>query len=336
MTLPLQNGAFFVDNSFLEQLQQCPTMLKYNQIERRVLASSKPSLNFGSALHLALEHRYRNFGTDLQDLLVKSDCESQQAELLARFFSENPAPEDEYRNLNWAMELVKQYNNRYPIEPFNLLSDAEGKPLVELTFAVPFLAVDKETFEVRIITSLKDLRPNEFALIYCGKVDLPILWDSHLFTMDHKTTSRLGDSFWEEQKVSPQHFGYCWAFKRLLGQQPLGFVINAIRTKEMAAKPKGGAAAFWEETFQRNKEYISVDGWQFDEWEKNTIALIEEFFFYLKKGYFPMKRKWCMGKYGKCQYYEVDYAPPHQRMEYLQSSAFEDYTWSPLKKIGEK
>lgn len=331
-TLPLTEGAFVVDNSLLEQLQTCPRLLEYQQIRRRTLSASRPALDFGSAGHLVLEHRYRHYGTDL-DPLTLIECEQGQAQVLADFYAAHPQPEDSFRNLNWAMEVfVKHYNERYPIEPFNLLADANDKPMVELSFAIPFAFWDTE--EEALVPSVGpsglDPLPSLVPILYSGKIDLPVLWDESVIIVDHKTTSVLGERFWDDLRVSPQQLGYCWAFWKLTGKMPLGFCVNAIRTSPMPMKPKNGIGAWWEESFSRMKEYINET--HLNEWHHNCFALIEEMFWHAGRDYFPMKKKWCVGKYGKCQFYEVCYTPLAQRDELLASSAFEDYTWSPLKK----
>lgn len=325
--LPLVDGALIIDNSFLEQLQECPRLLQYEQFQRIRPSGVRSGLNFGSAIHLAMEHRYKKYGSDL-DALTTLECEGEQAELLSRFFVENPPPEECYRNLNWAMDIIGHYNVRYATEPFNLLEGADGKPMVELPFVVPFAAYDTHGSMYRINSLDGVLVPDHVPIIYAGKIDLPTLWDGHLFVLDHKTTSQLGSLHFDELRVSPQQIGYCWALWKTTGQRPIGFCVNSIRTNHIPAKPKTGIAAWWEESFQRNKEYLADH--HYAEWERNTFALIEECLWHWHRDYFPMKRKWCVGKYGKCGMYDVCYAPPDQRGMLLESTAFEANTWSPL------
>ena len=325
--LPLIDGALHIDNSFLEALQTCPRALEYKHIVRRHLSSARPAISFGTAIHEALDIRYARYG-DL-DAITQAQCETEQYAALQEHFSQAPPPEGDWRDLNWAATIVKAYNEHYMVEPFNLLSDEEGHVIVERAFKIPFLGFNPESGEVYRIDNVSALQEDiHVPIFYTGRIDLPVSWDGHLIVLDHKTTSFIGDSFWEDLRVSPQQTGYCWAWYRLTGQKPIGFCVNAIRTRALPLRPKGGINEWWGENFQRSKEYLSDH--HYDEWEQNTTALIEEFLWHCSRSYFPMKKKWCVGKYGRCQFYDVCYTPADQRPMMLESTEFEEYKWNPL------
>ena len=326
--LPLVDGCLFVDNSMLELLTTCPRALEYNRLHQRVAAVSKPSLAFGSAIHLALEHRYRNYGVHAPDVSL----EMEQSEILTRFFNDNPQPEGDYRNLNWAFEMVKRYNQTYDLEPFQLLTDAKGDKMVELSFALPLFTY---------FPTLREANGNNEAwaqgipIIYTGRIDLPVIWDNQLFIGDHKTTSIIGPSFFDKMKMSAQQKGYAWAFGELTGQKPVGYFINAIRTKEppLSLGKEGGrtkqtVAQWWRETFQRERYFLQPG--ELDEWKSNAIALVEELFYHYQKDYMPMKTAWC-SQYGRCPYFDVCSLPQNDRLIALGSNWYTDNTWNPLK-----
>src|ERR1035437_1735918 len=129
--LPLTNGHLFIDNSTLELLTTCPRSMEYAKLEKRIINAPSPALDFGSAIHLALEERYKNH------IKPDEECYTAQAKVITDFFEANPPSNDEPRSANWALEVIKHYNQQYHTEPFNLLLDSEGKPLVELSFALP-------------------------------------------------------------------------------------------------------------------------------------------------------------------------------------------------------
>ncbi len=316
--LPLENGALLIDNSFLELLQTCPRALEYNRLRKRELAATRPSLNFGTCGHLVWEHRYRTLGNAAPTPQLEEEC----GQIVSKYFAENPFPEDDFRTVNWAIELfVKRYNQRYALEPFQLLQTEDGQSVVELPFMV-------KLFDARGSITPSSLIP----VYYTGKIDLPVSWDDSIMVGDHKTTSMMGDSFWDDLRVSPQLLGYCWGFWQTTGIRPAGFFVNAVRTRPQPMKPKGGLDAWWEENYQRSKEFVSVG--QLDEWKANTIALVEEFLWHHSRSYFPMKKKWCSGKYGKCQYYSVcNGLPITQREEMLMSQLYMHNAWSPLRKV---
>ncbi len=329
MDLPLVDGAFFIDNSTLELLTTCPRSLEYNRLFKRISAGAKPSLHFGSAIHLALEWRYKNCRNQPPDALE----ESEQVKVMADFFAkpENVPPEDDHRNLNWAVEIIKHYNQNYQIEPFNILVDKDDKPLVEMPFALHLFdaALNPGIYVPGGKDGAEPTKIHSIPVYYSGKVDLPVMWDNNIVVNDHKTSGVMGDFFFKEQRVSPQQIGYCWAFHQLTSQRPNAFCINTIGSRLPPQKPKKGMDAWWAENFFRHKEMLY--DYQLDEWKRNTIALIEEFFWHYSRNFFPQKKKWCSGKYGLCGYYDVCDLPPTQRSLMLESTMFAENAWSPLK-----
>ena len=322
--LPLIDGCLFIDNSFLE-LMACPRKLQYSQLEKKVPASDAPSLNYGTAIHLALAHRYLKH-EPIEDLPV---LESEQASLLEEHFRENPQPEGDHRDLNFAIEVIKKYNEHYEYEPFNVLTDGEGKRMVELSFALPLFSLPLEV--------LDGLQDNEqpISVIYTGRIDLPVSWNDQIIIIDHKTTGMLGSNFFDQYRMSSQLIGYCWAFQTLTGRRVNGFAVNAIRSKAKTMKLLNGTASkgeevkWWSEGFFREKE--DVLQWRIDEWKKNVIARIEEFFWHYSKGFMPMKTSEC-AHFGRCPYYDVCYYPPENRDIILESNQFRTNDWSPLNK----
>jgi len=331
MNLPLdENGIFQIDNSFLDSFQYCPAATELLHLKKRTLKGrASAALDFGSAGHLALDARY------------SGASDQEQCDLLANYFAgipESTAPDADHRDLNFAIEVfVRKYGERYPIEPFNIMLDNHGKPIVERAFSVPFAEWDTND------QTLTPWKPGQVSypedglipIHYCGRIDLPTIWDGNIVIMDHKTASRLGEAASDTYRMSAQMIGYCWAWEKITGQKPIGFCVNAIRTNSPPAKPRGGLAQWWEENYSRLKEYISDS--HYEEWEDNTMTQIETFFWHytrVKKGeaLFPMNRSNCYGKYGRCQFYDLHYAPPDQRAELLRSDAYVDYTWTPFEK----
>lgn len=309
--LPLKDNCLFVDNSFLEALTTCPRKLQYTYLLKRRPVLEKPSLNLGSAIHDALEYRYKHFKNNSTSVLDEQEIFEK---VLSPFFAQNPEPEGDHRNLQFAHEVLKRYLQRYSVEPFKLLTK-EGEVQAELTFALP-LFVHEST-----------------AIMYCGRIDLPVIWDDQVIIIDHKTASSLGQYYFDGQRVSSQYEGYCWAFEQTAKLPVTGYCINAIRTKEMPGKPRGSWDDWWMEGFQRHKEYLRPG--QLEEWKKNTIALVKEFFYHFQQDFMPQKKKACT-MYGKCPYYDVCYLREPQREVVLASDSFEDNNWSPLKQTNEE
>jgi len=312
--LPLIDGCLLIDNSTLETLTTCPRAMQYSKLHKRTLAGTRASLNFGSAIHNALEYRYKTCKNT-----APTDTQWQeQGKVIEDFFTKNPAVEDDYRTSSWAVDLVKKYNQIYSVEPFNVLVDAKGDTLCELSFILDLFDHPLDRLGIGTVP-----------VKYIGRIDLPVQWDGGIWILDHKTTSMLGAQYFEAATMSAQQLGYVWAFQELTKQKCQGFVINAIRVKQPPAKPKEGLDSWWRESFQRQRFHVQEE--QLVEWKANTIALVKEFFYHYEQGMFPQKTAWCVGKYGKCQYFDVCSLPQGNRETMLTSTIFQDNTWSPLK-----
>lgn len=345
--LPLVNGCLFIDNSgFMEGASTCDRLLEYRFLHQRIPAGDRVALNFGSSQHLGLEYRYVKYQNKAVDASYYNDLGT----LLSEFFGEHPVPTDDWRTLNWSMELLRKQNERRAIEEFNLLSydtpidcpqcrnkepkiatclwcSSTGKRsvMVELPFGLP-LYTHKSAL-------------GEIPVIYTGRIDLPVSVDGEIYVMDHKTTSMMGQSFFDDIRMSSQQKGYVWAFEQLCKRPVKGYFVNAIRTKEPPqyvldpTKARKGStttpAQWWQESLQREK-FITRPG-DSDEWFANTVDIVEEFFWHYQRDYMPMKTKLHCTAYGKCSYYEVCRLVKPDRGIMLASGMFTNNTWSPLQ-----
>lgn len=334
--IPLVDGCLLIDNSFLETLSTCPRAAEYSKLHARISSADKPALNFGTAIHSALEYRYKHYQNKTPDLYF----DEQVAVLLTKHFESNPQPMDDFRNLNWAMTVMKRYNEKYPIEPFNLLKDFENNPMVELSFALDLFTYRGFPYGGTKGEAIK--------VIYTGRIDLPVMREGQLFILDHKTTSILGNSFWEKGRMSTQGKGYCWAFEQLTGQTVHGYGINAIRTKEpplyvsnqdtTKANGRKYTAAdidkWWDESLQREWFYLKDS--DIAEWKRDAIEKIEWFFWMYSRQNFPMFNPNPCTMYGKCQYFDVCTCEESERGTMLSSGLYTDNVWSPLKQPNEQ
>src|SRR6185312_10107642 len=158
-SLPLVDGALFIDNSTLEQLQICPRSMQHSRLDQRILAGERHALNFGTAMHGALEYRYKNCGSRAPGCAD----EELMAGIFKTMFAEHPMPdEDDHRDLNFAIELMQRYNAKYHLEPFNVLVDKNDKPMVELSFALPLYTHEN------------------IPVYFTGRIDLPVSWDNQI------------------------------------------------------------------------------------------------------------------------------------------------------------
>lgn len=333
--LPLIDGCLFIDNSgWIESLQTCHRLLQYKSLALRIGVGEKPALNFGSAIHLALEHRYRKYKTDP----VPDSYWNEVGVILTEYFMEHPVPIDDWRNMNWAMKTMKEYLKKYESEDFALLGDKDGNVMVELPFAIELF---RWRGELNDGSGARDANySTEIPVIYTGRIDLPVvLPDSTYWVMDHKTTAMIGAQHWDKMRMSSQQRGYCWSFQQLTGKKVSGYCVNTIRSKQppdyvLRGEPSSrgkstSPEAWWNESLQRERFYVSQK--TLDEWKYNTISLVEEFFWHYQRGYLPMETALGCSAYGRCPYFDVCTTDPDDRDVMLQSGMYTTNEWSPLK-----
>lgn len=250
------------------------------------------------------------------------------AEIDKGFLTYHPEP-DEWRNYGAAISAIQGYNSTYVMEEFELAS-FNGKPFVEQPFAIPLGIIPVNTLlYVRDVTpgspthlSVEQLYVKEIYLVWKGRIDLVYQREGFFYGMDHKTTSIMGPGFFQEFELSHQVHGYSWAIKKLFGALPRGFVINGLGIR----KPTkiGKALEFVRQTIPIYDSLV-------DEWEVDTLHIVSDFIEMCRRNYLPKHTKWCVGKYGACEFKQVCGLEPSMRQTAIMSNEYRDVTWDPLK-----
>lgn len=325
MTLPLIDGQyFFIDHSGLEYLQTCARSAEYHVINQRVGNGSSAALNFGSAIHAALEYRYKHHGST-----VGPSCKDEMHGILTRWFTENPAPLEDYRCLSLATQVVDGYLSKKEYSPEQWdVAHVDDKPAVEMPFAVPLFKYPE---------GLSKISSEPFiTVLFCGKIDLIAIEGRDYWVIDHKTSSMGAATGQDDQKASLQWKGYCWAVEQTTGILPYGAMINHIQARKPNVTEAGLARRKPVEPKDFQRMRFVLEEHHIPEWKENTIAIIKRFFRDYEDGFFPMMPKQhCCGKYGKCAYYDVCDMPPHLRPQALVDFTAPD-TFSPLNAIKQQ
>lgn len=151
---------------------------------------------------------------------------------------------------------------------------------------------------------------------YAGRIDLVVRRrDDTVWVVDHKTTAFFGDTITAGWEMDGAFLGYIWATVNLgLAEKVSGFVVNSVRTN--------GSREFRRYTYTVHPETV-------EEWKKNTLELCRSLLRHYSSRYWPMQRACCVGRYGECEYRTVCSAVPSVRNEILNSSHFEENTWTP-------
>lgn len=291
-----------VDNSSKELFETCARAAEYYNVYRREGAAERPALFRGTVLHHALAIRKLRPHDDFQPL---------QIDYILEAYRDKDFGEDEWRTAERAIDTIILYNKQWPIEsePFVVIEGSVEKPFkillgtAELNTHIPGIGYVRN---VRIYwTGILD-----------GLVDY-----SQLFVLDHKSTSVLGPTFFDDFVLSSQMHGYVWSARKIGYPDCAGLYLDVLASRKPT---KTGIA----NEFQRQRYYYNDA--HLAEWERDTFTLIEDFLEHLCRGYFPKSPKWCFGKYGRCQYWDVCTQPPENRQDVIESDLYKPVTWSPL------
>lgn len=357
--LPLVNGELLISGSFLETLSRCSREAEYYKLWGRISSSKKSGLTFGSHIHSALELHYK-----LQEFNLSQEEITQRVEqLLQSCFADSPNDSDDFRTLNWASEIYRRFASFAQFESFDLLTYPEARecsyckgkgfldtePEAATAPACPHCNATghfKVMTEVPFKTHLFDYDTRHSAVLFNqlvpdktqipiylhGYIDLPVRIGHQHFIRDFKTTLMLGETFWQQHKMSLAQKGYCYAFQKTTGIPVDGHIITAIRTaqppiwmQEGRTNKKGETKKiddWWKESITEQRFYLAEG--ELTEWKRDVEELMGKFLFHYARGYFPKETTQCVGKYGACQYYEVcSTYPPEIREAILMSGNYE-------------
>ena len=327
--IPLIDDALFIDNSSLERFTTCPRSAEYYICRKRESSDERVALGFGKRIHRMLEARYEFHPNVIPAEFPRTDTSEVGTgqRMLARaqqVFADWSVGEEEHRNFSTAVDLITSYNAHYPIEAFEVLRLPNGKPAIEVPFAVPIgeLEVNREllvrnpdgTITLRYVGTIK--------VMWTGKIDLIYKREGRIYIMDHKTTSMMGPSYFREFDLSSQVCGYLWAVSKLLGNVAVaGFIVNALAIRKQTKTGK---------RFEFERYPVPADDSLIAEFVEDVLHDVSDLIEFASRGYFPKHTKWCVGKYGPCQYAQISSLPPHSRELMLMSGNFKTVEWDPL------
>jgi hypothetical protein len=306
-----EHGVLRIDNSSLEHFTTCARSAEYYLLHRRELSATKSALSFGSFIHKALEELYIQYPdgavTDtskfINEVMAMSD----------EHFQQNPVDSEEtFRTPQRAVDTIVSYLALSIAESFRIHT-FEGKPQVEIYFELPL-------GEVEFGSVYNGKHYETIQVMWCGRIDAIIELDGGLWIMDHKTTSILGETFFADFANSNAPIGYTWAAQQLLQHRVEGLFLNAIAIRKAS---KTGTP------FDIQRQRFPYDPERIEEWKYNTLVLVSDFLSHMDRQFFPMETKWCVGKYGKCPYFDVCTLPPAQRLPMLNSNFYRNVTWTP-------
>ena len=342
---------FRVDWSSIESLLSCNRSAEYKLVHSRQ-SGSRAALTFGAAIHSGLEIWYRNkhkvgtFEDAAGELLTREDLLSRCYSAIESTFAESPPSHfsPDYRTSDYAIQSFHSYITHYKDEILTPFTH-QDKPLVEFSFSFPLgkseLPIDVFGYWPPFGTLTNDPQKEKEVYLHGGTIPVTIEWsgivdmlaevNGSLYVVDHKTTSILSQDFFDGFEIAMQPVGYFSAVRAAFPDLPIkGFLANVLACrKPVAAVTKSGRPTT-SKPFEALRRQYNYSDWHVEEFKRDALALIEELFANLTNTYFPRKTTWCVGKYGKCPFFDVCALPPEQRMSMLQSDNYTNNTWRPV------
>lgn len=319
-----------IDWSTLESFLSCDRASEFKLVYGRC-SKSRSALTYGAAIHAGLEVAARGTRKLSDADLLKTAIAATEIP-----FIESPTEFGEWRNFESATETVKEYLSHYKGEAMQVI-EHEGQPLIEVGFSMPLGIIPINTelkygkgllvkdvvhpdgsinVEDDVPLFIENLHVN-----WTGIIDKVVTVHNKIWVLDHKTTSMFGPDYFDDFELSTQPIGYQWAMEKVLGRPIDGYIIDVLVGRKPTKTGKGR---------EFHRHFYDRSDWKLSEWPKNTLELVSDLVHNLVRGYFPQKTSHCRGKYGKCQYFDTCNLKPEQRLMYLYSDSYQDFTWSPI------
>jgi hypothetical protein len=288
-----------LDNFALSLFQSCPAMYNLRIEQGWVPVRKHAALGFGGAIHIALAawHRTYNAKAAIRAMLEKWP---------------DGMPEEDFRTKEKAISVMLEYFQTYPQENFKVVG-APDSALIERAFTIDtglFLecgACQMYSTSNRVTDNVcfscgQLLEPLE----YGGILDAGILFYDKVYTLEHKTTTRMGDSYFLQFKPNNQVTGYIWGLSKLTNTQVGGCMVNAIGIY------KSQATKFERHLTTRTQAEI-------DEWLLNVLATANDIARCKRTGIWPMRTMACT-MFGLCDFHNVHVlANPKEREKRLEA-----------------
>lgn len=303
-----QNEAFSKKNPLLQLVwdatsigtfKECPRKYYLQVVRGYTTKQSALALDYGIALHEALEFFYRQkaAGKDFDQNVFETISLLMKHPLRKNIDSF----EDSKRNSFTLVETVLSYLDFYKTEPCETMIFSDGTVGVELHFQ---FESGFETIEGEKIS-------------FAGHIDRLTKQDLGIFISDHKTTVMpLTQFYFDQYNPDTQMTLYTIAGDIVFATPIKGVVVDAIDIKK---------GEFSRQLTLRTKEIC-------EEWLAESELWFKVAEFYASRGVFPANDKSC-NKYSGCPFKAYCTAPRGLREQILQED-FVKRVWDPSKPRG--
>ncbi len=298
----LVDGRTFVriNSSSLSILQECPRKAQLLIGRGLVAKTESPATVFGSAIHAAMETFYlgerserrlpTNYMSKMELMSYGNTLPEELDHLIyraTRAFISAAEPlahlsEDNKRSIQNGVWTLGHYFKAYITDPFVVLKDASGKPMVERRVEYEIYADDA-------------------LVINCfGTIDVVLenVNNGNIIVCDHKTSSMVRSGFYNRLKPNDQYTLYLLGCREDLKLDTNMFMVNCLEVKAKPKTARGSAPSFPRQTTPRSEE-------DYTDFRRTVVSKVKEYLFYLHDNFFPRGTTNACAMYAGCQYLEV-------------------------------
>lgn len=274
-----------LDSQVLSKIQTCGALAAYAHLESiEPLNYENDSLDIGLVMHEGTAEYYRNKN--------KTSTNQARAKAIAKIESSGASkPTLTAAQINMMIDSMSQYILKYETEPWAVVKDTNGNPLVEQTFSRTLF--QDEDIEIQ----------------YVGITDLIVRASEssrNILPVDHKTFG----SHYKPAVLSNQFSGYMWA------TNSANLIVNRIGVKSKLG-------SFERILVTRTPSLI-------DEWKRNAIRSVLGHLDDMQANDFRRNYEACTN-YGGCRYARLCGADPTHRRYLKANEYKVVPPWNPLE-----
>ena len=288
-----------IDNSLVEAFIQCPTKCFNEYFSHWKLRTPNVHLHAGGAYAHGMEAARLAF---FRDGVGETEAIARGMKALIEFYGDFECPPESGKSLEGVLGAFQFYHDRYPMSkdsatPMKL---AGGKIGVEFNFVEPLDVDHPETGA---------------PLLYTGRFDGLMDYQSSVFGLDDKTTTQLGAGWARKWDLRSQFTGYCWGARK--ARIPIvGFLVRGV--------------SILKTKFDTQQAITYRQDWQIDEWYENlTQRILPRMIEMWGSHHWTMALGDACEAYGGCPFRPVCLAEPSNRISWLETK-FERRAWDPV------
>lgn len=300
-----------INSSSLGVVQECKRKAKYLLLEKWKSETEAPATVFGSAIHKALEVFYSGDPSQrklpkLEDMELMSyghKLEAEKTDLLLQatraFITKadplKALPETDKRSIQNGIWILWYYFKAFIDDGYVAYVDENG-PFVERQF----------TFQLYEDSGL--------IIDYFGTIDLVVknIQTDALIVADHKTSSVVGNDFYNRLKPNHQYTGYLMGAREVFKLDTNQFLVNCLQVKEKPKTARGTAPHF-------PRQITTRDEVDFLEFKEAVVQATREYLYAKETGSWPIGHVNACSMYGGCSFLSVCSSPDSLRTNILKS-----------------